>query len=66
MRRSVVQIRLGRLGDAENPAAAAFAFSSDSDALRFLAALVAIIGGDIAGAADAPATCASSSRTCPT
>ena len=53
MRRSVVQIRLGRLGDAENSAAAAFAFSSDNrPSLRFLAAL-RYHRGDIAGAADA-------------
>ncbi|RCW88661.1 SARP family transcriptional regulator [Paracoccus lutimaris] len=53
MRRSVVQIRLGRLGDAENSAAAAFAFASDNrPSLRFLAAL-RYHRGDLSGAADA-------------
>ena len=53
MRRSVIQIRLGRLGDAENSAAAAFAFAADNrPSLRVLAAL-RYQRGDIAGAADA-------------
>lgn len=53
LRRSVIQIRLGRLGDAENSAAAAFAFASDSrPSLRVLAAL-RYHRGDEAGAADA-------------
>lgn len=53
MRRSVVQIRLGRFGDAENSAAAAFAFASDNrPSLRFLAAL-RYHRGDKAGATDA-------------
>ncbi|MBP6677944.1 MAG: SARP family transcriptional regulator [Paracoccus sp.] len=53
MRRSVIQIRLGRLGDAENSAAAAFAFAPDNrPSLRMLAAL-RYHRGDHAGAADA-------------
>lgn len=53
MRRSVIQIRLGRLGDAENSAAAAFAFAPDNrPSLRMLAAL-RYHRGDISGAADA-------------
>ncbi|KGJ04036.1 hypothetical protein SAMN04487972_103193 [Paracoccus halophilus] len=53
MRRSVIQIRLGRLGDAENSAAAAFAFAPDNrPSLRVLAAL-RYHRGDEAGAADA-------------
>ncbi|MFH5776243.1 SARP family transcriptional regulator [Paracoccus sp. NGMCC 1.201697] len=53
MRRSVVQIRLGRFGDAENSAAAAYAFAADNrPSLRFLAAL-RYHRGDEAGAADA-------------
>ncbi|KGJ10780.1 SARP family transcriptional regulator [Paracoccus versutus] len=53
MRRAVVQLRLGRLGDAENSAAAAFAFAPDNrPSLRFLAAL-RYHRGDVAGAADA-------------
>lgn len=53
MRRSVVQVRLGRFGDAENSAAAAYAFAADNrPSLRFLAAL-RYHRGDEAGAADA-------------
>ncbi|MDS9468042.1 SARP family transcriptional regulator [Paracoccus sp. MBLB3053] len=53
MRRSVVQIRLGRFGDAENSAAAAYAFAADNrPSLRFLAAL-RYRRGDEVGAADA-------------
>ncbi len=53
MRRAVVQVRLGRFGDAENSAAAAFAFSPDNrPSLRFLAAL-RYHRGDESGAADA-------------
>lgn len=53
MRRAVVQVRLGRFGDAENSAAAAFAFSPDNrPSLRFLAAL-RYHRGDASGAADA-------------
>ncbi|SMO53378.1 SARP family transcriptional regulator [Paracoccus laeviglucosivorans] len=53
MRRAVVQIRLGRFGDAENSAAAAYAFAADNrPSLRFLAAL-RYHRGDEAGAADA-------------
>ncbi len=53
MRRAMVQLRLGRLGDAENSAAAAFAFATDNrPSLRFLAAL-RYHRGDEAGAADA-------------
>lgn len=53
MRRSVIQVRLGRLGDAENSAAAAFAFAPDNrPSLRVLAAL-RYHRGDISGAADA-------------
>ncbi|ABL71991.1 SARP family transcriptional regulator [Paracoccus denitrificans] len=53
MRRAVVQLRLGRLGDAENSAAAAFAFAPDNrPSLRFLAAL-RYHRGDVAAAADA-------------
>ncbi len=53
LRRSIIQIRLGRLGDAENSAAAAFAFAPDSrPSLRVLAAL-RYHRGDEAGAADA-------------
>lgn len=53
MRRSLAQIRLGRYGDAENSAAAAFAFAPDNrPSLRVLAAL-RYHRGDEAGAADA-------------
>lgn len=53
MRRAQVLVRLGRLGDAENAAAAAFAFAADNrPSLRFLAAL-RHHRGDLAGAADA-------------
>lgn len=53
MRRAQVLVRLGRLGDAENSAAAAFAFAADHrPALRLLAAL-RHHRGDLAGAADA-------------
>lgn len=53
MRRSVVQVRLGRFGDAENSAAAAFAFASDNrPSLRFLAAL-RYHRGDLSGTSDA-------------
>ncbi len=53
MRRAAVQIGLGRLGDAENSAAAAYAFAADNrPSLRFLAAL-RYHRGDDAGAADA-------------
>ncbi len=53
MRRAQVLVRLGRLGDAENSAAAAFAFAPDNrPSLRFLAAL-RYHRGDRAGAADA-------------
>lgn len=53
MRRAVVQVRLGRLGDAENSAAAAYAFAADNrPSLRFLAAL-RYHRGDEAGASDA-------------
>lgn len=53
MRRAQVLVRLGRLGDAENSAAAAFAFAADNrPSLRFLAAL-RHHRGDVAGAADA-------------
>lgn len=53
MRRSLAQIRLGRYGDAENSAAAAFAFAPDNrPSLRVLAAL-RYHRGDEAGASDA-------------
>lgn len=53
MRRAIAQIRLGRFGDAENSAAAAFAFAPDNrPSLRVLAAL-RYHRGDEAGAADA-------------
>ncbi|QRZ13947.1 SARP family transcriptional regulator [Paracoccus methylovorus] len=53
MRRAVVQLRLNRFGDAENSAAAAFAFAPDNrPSLRFLAAL-RYHRGDVVGAADA-------------
>ena len=53
MRRAQVLVRLGRLGDAENSAAAAFAFAADNrPSLRYLAAL-RHHRGDLAGAADA-------------
>lgn len=53
MRRAVALVRLGRLGDAENAAAAAYTFSPDNrPSLRFLAAL-RYNRGDEAGAADA-------------
>ncbi len=53
MRRAQVLVRLGRFGDAENSAAAAFAFAADHrPALRLLAAL-RHHRGDRAGAADA-------------
>ncbi|SIP86731.1 hypothetical protein SAMN05421641_10170 [Paracoccus thiocyanatus] len=53
MRRAVVQLRLGRLHDAENSAAAAYAFAADNrSSLRFLAAL-RYHRGDLAGAAQA-------------
>ena len=53
MRRAVVQVRLGRFGDAENSAAAAYAFAPDNrPSLRFMAAL-RWHRGDQAGAADA-------------
>ncbi|WP_134681361.1 SARP family transcriptional regulator [Paracoccus ravus] len=53
MRRAVVQVRLRRFGDAENSAAAAYAFAADNrPSLRFMAAL-RYHRGDVAGAADA-------------
>lgn len=53
MRRAVVQVRLGRFGDAENNAAAAYAFAADNrPSLRFMAAL-RYHRGDVVGAADA-------------
>lgn len=53
MGRADVLIRLGRLGDAENSAAAAYAFAEDNrPSLRYLAAL-RHARGDLEGAADA-------------
>ncbi|MFT4013249.1 MAG: SARP family transcriptional regulator [Paracoccus sp. (in: a-proteobacteria)] len=53
MRRALVLVRLGRFSDAENNAAAAYAFAPDNrPSLRYLAAL-RFHRGDVEGAADA-------------